>query len=304
MTWRLMVHGGCGAMRPGGLDPDQEVAARDGLNAALDAGEAVLSKGGSALDAVEAAARVLEDDPVFNAGRGSVLNYDGAIDLDAAIMDGATRNAGAVAGIKTVRCPIALARAVMEQSSHVLLSFEGAEEFAREHGFETVDNSYFETAERRAQLDKVLAAGGHFDADVKYGTIGAVAVDESGHVAAATSTGGLTAKRWGRIGDSPLIGSGTYADDRSAAISATGSGEYFIRAVAAHQVADRIRLAGSSLQRAVDDTLADIKEMGGTGGLIAVTPSGDAAWGFTTPGMYRGVAGPGGRTVAVYSEDR
>jgi len=299
-----MVHGGCGAMRPGGLDPDQEVAARDGLNAALDAGEAVLSKGGSALDAVEAAARVLEDDPVFNAGRGSVLNYDGAIDLDAAIMDGATRNAGAVAGIKTVRCPIALARAVMEQSSHVLLSFEGAEEFAREHGFETVDNSYFETAERRAQLDKVLAAGGHFDADVKYGTIGAVAVDESGHVAAATSTGGLTAKRWGRIGDSPLIGSGTYADDRSAAISATGSGEYFIRAVAAHQVADRIRLAGSSLQRAVDDTLADIKEMGGTGGLIAVTPSGDAAWGFTTPGMYRGVAGPGGRTVAVYSEDR
>ena len=291
-------------MRPGGLDPDQEVAARDGLNAALDAGEAVLSKGGSALDAVEAAARVLEDDPVFNAGRGSVLNYDGAIDLDAAIMDGATRNAGAVAGIKTVRCPIALARAVMEQSSHVLLSFEGAEEFAREHGFETVDNSYFETAERRAQLDKVLAAGGHFDADVKYGTIGAVAVDESGHVAAATSTGGLTAKRWGRIGDSPLIGSGTYADDRSAAISATGSGEYFIRAVAAHQVADRIRLAGSSLQRAVDDTLADIKEMGGTGGLIAVTPSGDAAWGFTTPGMYRGVAGPGGRTVAVYSEDR
>jgi beta-aspartyl-peptidase (threonine type) len=219
-------------------------------------------------------------------------------------MDGAARDAGAVAGLKTVRCPIALARAVMEQSSHVLLSFEGAEQFAREHGFESVDNSYFETAERRSQLDKVLAAGGHFDADVKYGTIGAVAVDQSGHVAAATSTGGLTAKRWGRIGDSPLIGAGTYADDRSAAISATGSGEYFIRAVAAHQVAERIRLGGSSLQRAIDDTLADIREMGGTGGLIAVAPSGDAAWGFTTPGMYRGVAGPGGRTVAVYSDER
>ena len=304
MAWRLMVHGGCGAMRPGGLDPEQEDAARAGLNAALDAGEGILSAGGSALDAVEAAARVLEDDPVFNAGRGSVLNYDGGIDLDAAIMDGATRDAGAVAGIRTVRCPIALARAVMEQSSHVLLSFDGAEEFAREHGFETVDNSYFETPERRAQLDKVLAAGGHFDADVKYGTIGAVAVDEAGHVAAATSTGGLTAKRWGRIGDSPLIGSGTYADDRSAAISATGSGEYFIRAVAAHQVADRIRLAGASLQQAVDDTLADIKEMGGTGGLIAVAPSGEAAWGFTTPGMYRGLAGPGIRTVGVYSDDR
>ena len=291
-------------MRPGGLDPQQEVAARAGLNAALDAGEQVLSRGGSALDAVEAAARVLEDDPVFNAGRGSVLNYDGGIDLDAAIMDGATRDAGAVAGIKTVRCPIALARAVMERSSHVLLSFDGAEEFAREHGFEMVDNTYFETAERRAQLDKVLASGGHFDADVKYGTIGAVAVDEAGHVAAATSTGGLTAKRWGRIGDSPLIGSGTYADNRSAAISATGSGEYFIRAVAAHQVADLIRLAGASLQQAVDETLADIRDMGGTGGLIAVVPSGEAAWAFTTPGMYRGVAGPDGRTVGVYSDER
>jgi beta-aspartyl-peptidase (threonine type) len=304
MAWRLMVHGGCGAMRPGGLDPDQEGAARGGLNAALDAGEAILSAGGSALDAVEAAARVLEDDLVFNAGRGSVLNYDGGIDLDAAIMDGATRGAGAVAGIRTVRCPIALARAVMEQSSHVFLSFDGAEDFAREHGFEMVDNHYFETPERRTQLDKVLAAGGHFDAEVKYGTIGAVAVDEAGHVAAATSTGGLTAKRWGRIGDSPLIGAGTYADDRSAAISATGSGEYFIRAVAAHQVADRVRLAGAGLQQAVDDTLADIKALGGTGGLIAVAPSGQAAWGFTTPGMYRGVAGPGGRTVAVYSDER
>jgi beta-aspartyl-peptidase (threonine type) len=304
MTWRLMVHGGCGMMRPGGLDPEQEGAARAGLNAALDAGEAILAAGGSALDAVEAAARLLEDDPVFNAGRGSVLNYEGGIDLDAAIMDGATRDAGAVAGIKTVRCPISLARAVMEQSAHVLLSFEGAEEFAREHGFETVDNSWFETTERRAQLDKVLAAGGQFDADVKYGTIGAVAVDAAGHVAAATSTGGLTAKRWGRIGDSPLIGAGTYADDRSAAISATGSGEFFIRAVAAHQVADRIRLGGAGLQQAVDETLADIREMGGTGGLIAVARSGEAAWGFTTSGMYRGVAGPDGRTVAVYKDER
>lgn len=304
MTWRLMVHGGCGAMRPGGLDPDQEEAARLGLGAALNAGERILVGRGSALDAVEAAARVLEDDPVFNAGRGSVLNYDGGIDLDAAIMDGATRNAGAVAGLTTVRCPISLARAVMEKTSHVLLSFEGAEEFAREQGFETVDPAWFETEERRAQLDKVLAAGGKFDADVKYGTIGAVAVDEAGHVAAATSTGGLTAKRWGRIGDSPLIGAGTYADDRSVAVSATGSGEYFIRAVAAHQVAGRIALAGASLRQAVDDTLADIKQLGGTGGLIAVLPSGEAAWGFTTSGMYRGVAGPDGRQVGVYADAR
>jgi beta-aspartyl-peptidase (threonine type) len=304
MTWRLMVHGGCGAMRPGGLDSAQEDAARMGLGAALDAGERILAEGGSALDSVEAAARVLEDDPVFNAGRGSVLNYEGGIDLDAAIMDGASRDAGAVAGVKTIRCPISLARAVMEKTSHVLLSFEGAEEFAREHGFDTVDPAWFETVERRAQLDMVLAAGGQFDAGVKYGTIGAVAVDSAGHLAAATSTGGLTAKRWGRIGDSPLIGAGTFADDRSAAVSATGSGEYFIRAVAAHQVAERIRLAGASLQQAIDDTLADIREMGGTGGLIAVAPSGEAAWGFTTSGMYRGVAGPDGRQVAVYAGER
>ena len=304
MTWRLMVHGGCGAMRPGGLDPAQEDAACSGLNAALDAGERILADGGSALDAVEAAARVLEDDPVFNAGRGSALNYEGGIDLDAAIMDGATRDAGAVAGIHSVRCPISLARAVMERSSHVLLSFEGAEEFAREHGFETVDPRWFETEERRAQLDKVLAAGGHFDADVKYGTIGAVAVDDAGHLAAATSTGGLTAKRWGRIGDSSLIGAGTYADDRSAAVSATGSGEYFIRAVAAHQLAERVRLTGATLQQALDATLADITQLGGTGGLIAVSPSGEAAWGFTTSGMYRGVVGRDGRKVAVYQEER
>ena len=304
MAWRLMVHGGCGAMRPGGLDPEQEDGARAGIGAALDAGEQVLRRGGSALDAVEAAARVLEDDPLFNAGRGSVLNYEGGIDLDAAIMDGATRNAGAVAGLRTVRCPISLARAVMEHSAHVLLSMDGAEQFAREHGLETVDNRWFETPERRAQLDKVLASGGAFDADVKYGTIGAVAVDEAGHVAAATSTGGLTAKRWGRIGDSPLIGCGTYADDRSAAVSATGSGEYFIRAVAAHQVAERVRLGGAALQQAVDATLAEIKELGGTGGLIAVAPDGAAAWGFTTPGMYRGLAGPDGRKVAVYVDER
>jgi len=291
-------------MRPGGLNPAQDDAARAGLNAALDAGEAILARGGAALDAVEAAARVLEDDPVFNAGRGSALNYDGAIDLDAAIMDGSTRNAGAVAGVRTIRCPISLARAVMEKSSHVLLSFDGAEEFARNHGFATVENRWFETEERRAQLETVLAAGGEFDADVKYGTIGAVAVDSAGHVAAATSTGGLTAKRWGRIGDSPLIGAGTYADDRSAAVSATGSGEFFMRAVAAHQLAERLRLGGASLRQALDDTLADIRDLGGTGGLIAVTPAGEAAWGFTTSGMYRGVAGPDGRRVAVYQDER
>jgi beta-aspartyl-peptidase (threonine type) len=167
---------------------------------------------------------------------------------------------------------------------------------------EHVENAWFVTAERRRQLDELLAHGG-FDADVKYGTVGAVAVDGHGHVAAATSTGGLTAKRWGRIGDSPLIGAGTYADDRSAAVSATGSGEYFIRAVAAHQLAERVRLGGETLQVALDGVLADITELGGTGGLIAVAPNGETAWGFTTRAMYRGMADRAGRTVAIYADE-
>ncbi len=294
--WRLVIHGGCGAMR---LTAEEEAAGLGGLGRALDAGEAVLRSGGPALDAAEAAARVLEDDPAFNAGRGSVLNADGRIELDAAIMDGRTRAAGAVAGLRTVRSPIGAARAVMERSPHVLLSYDGAEEFAREQGLETVDPSWFEVPERRAMLRKVLAAGGAFDADVKYGTIGAVAVDVDGHVAAATSTGGLTAKRWGRIGDSPLIGAGTYADDRAAAVSATGSGEYFIRAAAAHELAARMRMLGEDLQTALDAVLADLGGLGGKGGLIAVSPQGEAAWGFTTAGMYRGEASEDGRRVAV-----
>jgi beta-aspartyl-peptidase (threonine type) len=301
--WRLMVHGGAGSMRPGRLDPEQERCARDGLEAALTAGSAILDKSESALDAVEAAVRVLEEDPCFNAGRGSVLTATGCIELDAAIMDGRTRAAGAVSGLRTTRAPISLARRLLDQGPHVFLSGHGADDFARDHGFEQVDNSWFETPERRRQLKELLAAAG-FDDEVKYGTVGAVAVDVEGHVAVATSTGGLTAKRWGRVGDSPLIGAGTYADDRSAAVSATGSGEYFIRAVAANQLAERMRLGGQSLQQALDAVLADIEALGGKGGLIAVAPDGDAAWGFTTPAMYRGMADATGRTVAIYSDDQ
>ena len=302
MDWTLVIHGGCGAMRPDCLPPEQEESARAGLNAALDAGEAILAQGGEALDAVEAAARVLEEDPAFNAGRGSVLSADGRVELDAAIMDGRDRRAGAVAGLTTTRAPISAARAVMEHSPHVLLTYDGADRFARERGLGQVANDWFVTPERRAQLERIVAAGGTFDSAIKYGTIGAVACGTSGHVAAATSTGGLTAKRWGRIGDSPLIGAGTYADDRAAAVSATGLGEAFIRSVAAHELAARIRLTGAGLQEALDAVLADIAALGGSGGLIAVAPSGEAAWGFTTPGMYRGRASAAGREVAVYSE--
>ena len=304
MSWKLVIQGGSGSMRRGGLTAELDEAGRAGLGFALDAGETILSAGGSALDAVEAAARVLEEDPCFNAGRGSVLAYDGHVELDAAIMDGRDRRAGAVAGLRSTRAPISAARAVMEQSPHVLMSYEGADDFACEAGLEQVPNRWFVTPERRRQLAELLAEGsGAFDADIKYGTIGAVAVDLDGHVAAATSTGGLTAKRWGRIGDAPLIGAGTYADDRAGAVSATGLGEVFIRAVAAHELCARVRMSGAGLQEALDAVLAEVQALGGNGGLIAVAPSGEAAWGFTTPGMYRGMAGPDGRRVAIYGED-
>lgn len=289
-------------MRPGQLAPEIEQGVRSGLERALEAGAAILERGGTAVDAVEAAARALEEHENFNAGRGSVLAADGSIELDAAIMDGRTRRAGSVAGLATTRAPISLARLLMDRGPHVFLSGPGADAFAADAGLEQVANHWFETAERRRQFEE-LSAGGGFDQEVKYGTIGAVAVDIDGHLAVATSTGGLTGKRWGRIGDSPLIGSGTYADDRSAAVSATGSGEYFIRAVAAHQLAERVRLSGESLQAALDHVLADIRSLGGTGGLIAVAPDGDAAWGFTTAAMYRGVADMSGRTVAIYSDE-
>lgn len=289
-------------MRPGLLTREGELAVRDGLHAALAAGESILRKGGSALDAVEAAVRVLEEDPTFNAGRGSVMTAEGCIELEATIMDGKDRSAGAVAGLRTTRAPVSLARLLLTEGPHVFLSGEGADQFAREHGLEQVDNLWFEIPERRRQLDEFLETG-RFDDEMKYGTVGAVALDSMGHVAASTSTGGLTAKRWGRVGDTPLIGCGTFADDRSAAISATGSGEYFIRTVAAHQLAERIRLGGESVQQALDSTVADIGALGGKGGLIAVGSNGDAAWGFNTLSMYRGISSSSERRVLIYADE-
>lgn len=299
--WRLVIHGGAGSERIAHGDPRHEQGARDGLSRALTAGAAILREGGAAVDAVEAAARVLEEDPYFNAGVGSVLTSTGEVELDASIMDGRTRRAGAVAGLKTTRAPISLARHLMEQGPHVFLSGEGADAFAAKAGLEQVDNRVFIVDERERQLTEALSQE-HFD-PIKYGTVGAVAVDTRGHVAAATSTGGITAKQWGRIGDSPLIGGGTYADDRSVAVSATGSGEYFIRSVAAHELAARIRIGREPLQQALDAVLADIQSLGGKGGLIAVTPGGDFAWGFTTPAMYRGIADGDAVTVAIYADE-
>jgi len=301
--WKLVIHGGAGVIERARMTPEKDKAIRSALDHALQTGSKVLASGGSALDAVEAAVKELEDDPNFNAGRGAVFTHDARIEHDASIMDGRDRSAGAVTGVTTTRHPISLARSVMEKSGHVFLSREGADEFSRLQGLEQVPNDWFKTPERLRQLEEKKAKNlSALEVEYKYGTVGAVALDAHGHVAAATSTGGTTGKRWGRIGDSPVIGAGTYADDRSAAVSATGTGEYFIRSVAAHSVAERVRLGGEGLQAALDGVLADIKALGGDGGMIAVTPKGEVAWGFNTPGMYRGMADSKGRKVGLYSE--
>ena len=303
--WSLVVHGGAGQIMRDRITAAQDRAIRIALGQALIAGSELLAQGSSAVDAVEAAVKILEDDPNFNSGRGAVFTYEGRNELDAAIMDGATRAAGAVAGVTATRNPVSLARAVMEQSPHVMLSGAGADQFSVEHGLEQADSAWFATPERLANLEELKAAGsGGYDVDLKYGTVGAVAVDSSGHVAAATSTGGITGKRWGRIGDSPLIGAGTYADDRACAVSATGAGEFFIREGVAHQICARVRLAGDALLSAADTVMAAVKALGGNGGVIVVAPDGQACWSFTTPGMFRGRIKSGGAAeIAVYGDE-
>ena len=303
--WSIAVHGGAGTILRDALSEPQRREHEAGLGAALDAGSKILAEGGGALDAVAAAVVLLEDDPRFNAGRGATFTFDGRIELDAAIMDGRDRAAGAVAGVASVRNPVLLARAVMEQGPHVFLAGAGAERFAREHGFEAVDPTWFETPERRRQLDEFRERKtGWFDSSVKYGTVGAVALDAGGHLAAATSTGGLTGKRWGRIGDSPVIGAGTYADDRACAVSATGAGEFFIRAGVAHEICARMRLRGEDARTAAEAVIAEVGALGGDGGVIVAEPGGDTVFAFNTPGMYRGRAdSEGAREVAIFAGD-
>ncbi len=305
VSWSLVVHGGAGQITRERTTPDTEAAVRAALGRALDAGQAVLASGGPAVDAVEAAVRVLEDDPHFNAGRGAALSFEGVAELDAAIMDGRNRDAGAVARVTTTRNPVSLARAVMDKSRHVFLAGIGADAFSRDSGVEQADPEWFVTPERRANLRDLKASNADaYDVDMKYGTVGAVACDGAGHVAAATSTGGVTGKRWGRIGDTPIIGAGTYADDRCCAVSATGAGEYFLRAGAGHAIAALVRLAGASPQEAADAVLADIVALGGTGGLIVTTAAHDVVWSFTTPGMHRARATAAGmREIAMFGDE-
>ncbi len=301
--WTLVIHGGSGSMTRETLSAAEDEGARAGLALAIEAGAAILRAGGDALDAVCAAVQVLEDDPHFNAGRGSVFSWEGVNELDAAIMDGRRRTAGAVSSVTATRHPIALARRVMEDGRHVLLSGTGADAFSREAGLEQVDPAWFALPERRRQLDEIKAGTG-FDSAMKYGTVGAVACDSQGHVAAATSTGGLTAKRWGRIGDSPLIGAGTYADDRACAVSCTGAGEYFIRTSAAHEIAARVRLSDENVVDAAGLVIEEIGHMGGKGGVITVAPNGAGGWAFNTPGMYRAIARADMEpAIAIYGDE-
>jgi len=299
----IAIHGGAGSIPRHLLTQSEEKHYRAGLESALDAGYAVLERGGSSLDAVSTAVRLLEDDPLFNAGRGAALTRDGAVELDAAIMDGRQQRAGAVACVRTVKNPIDLARRVMETTRHVLLVGAGAEEFAAEEGFEPVPNTYFQTDERRQQLESTQR--GQRTSELvgsPQGTVGAVALDSNGNLAAATSTGGMTNKRTGRVGDSPIIGAGTYAKNGVCAVSATGHGEYFMRAVVAYHICNAVEFRGLSLQDAAREMLRTILPgLGGTGGIIAVDVSGQVVMDFSSEGMFRGARdATGRREVAIY----
>jgi beta-aspartyl-peptidase (threonine type) len=305
----LVIHGGAGVVKQD-MTPAKEKAVRAALTLALQTGYAQLKAGKSALDAVTAAITVLEDDPDFNAGKGAVFTHDGRNELDAAIMDGNTLRAGAVAGVQHIRNPILLARAVMEQSPHVMLAGAGAEAFAQSIGMPLVDPSYFRTDERWQQLQKALQedAANQPHADVEtakhFGTVGAVALDASGNLAAGTSTGGMTDKRWDRIGDSPIIGAGTYANS-GCAVSGTGWGEYYIRTVAAHAICMRVTQMRIPLKRAAAVVInQEIPALGGNGGAIALDATGHVAMPFNTDGMFRGWMGADGIAhVAIYGDE-
>lgn len=295
----IVIHGGAGTMDKEQMTPQREAEYRAKLTEAVQAGHVILAKGGTSLDAVVAAVTILEDSPLFNAGRGAVLNRTGQIELDASIMEGRALAAGAVTGVTETQNPILLARAVMEQTPHVMLAGAGAEALARAQGLPQVPNSYFETERRRRAWERENqkssgasergAAPRIGDAgQTGFGTVGAVALDQHGNLAAATSTGGRLNKWPGRVGDTPIIGAGTYANNRTCAVSATGHGEFFMRAVAAHRVSARMELGRQELRAAASTVLREIEALGGTGGLIAIDRKGRVALPFNTPGMYRG----------------
>lgn len=324
--WAIVLHGGAGVIERSSMTPEADAEYRASLKRAITTGGAVLDKGGSAVDAIEAAIRVLEDDPLFNAGRGAVFAADGTNQMDAAIMDGATMRAGAVADVQHTRNPISLARSVMEKSPYVLLIGSGADAFAEHVGFAREPQSYFFTERRWDSLVKQLQKENlpipsrpqgappapskplaFFETPEthKYGTVGMVALDRNGNIAAGTSTGGIQAKRWNRVGDSPLIGAGTYASNQSCAVSATGTGEYFIRLTVARTICALVQYKGMRLQAAADEVVQhQLSAMHGDGGVIALTPDGQLAWSFNTPGMFRAKLQQGGTPqIGVYRDE-
>lgn len=315
-NWGLVIHGGAGTIDRAKMTPEREKEYHAALGRALTAGSDILKRGGSSLDATEAAVRVLEDDPHFNAGKGSVFTSAGVNELDASIMDGKTRKAGAVANVKHVKNPISLARMLMEKSEHVktkeprvgpvMMVAEGAEAFAKENGLEMVEEKYFFTQQRWDSLQRIKEAekqGGagrkkfFISEEDRHGTVGAVALDQNGNLAAATSTGGVTNKRPGRIGDSPIIGAGTYANNQTCAVSCTGDGEFFIRAGVAHEIHAMMQYGGMKLQDAAQRALDQAKDLGGEGGLIAIDKNGEVALPFNSNGMYRGYVDRAGKFV-------
>jgi len=303
--WSIALHGGAGTLQRATMTPEREAEYTASLQAALDAGAAILSEGGTSEDAVLAVITLLEDDPLFNAGRGAVLTWDNGISHDASLMLGADRSAGAIAGVSTIRHPILLAQAVMQDGRHVMLSGEGAEEFADDTALERAETEWFVTVPRLEALERYRAREiADIDDEHRFGTVGAVARDREGNLAAGTSTGGMTGKRWDRIGDSPIIGAGTYADNRSCAVSATGSGEYFIRAVVAKSICDLIHLTGMGPQEAGDNLMAEVAELGGSGGVIVVSAQGETAFSFNTSGMYRGRADSTGvNEIGIFNDE-
>ncbi len=308
--YAIAIHGGAGTILKEHITEEKEKAIRAVLDKALETGRKILDEGGTSMDAVQQTIIVLENSEYFNAAKGAVFNHEGKNELDASFMDGKTQNAGAIGGVSNIKNPILLARAVLEKSNHVLLTGKGAETFADEVGIEKVDPAYFRTEARWESLqrakDKEAKTGFKFDQgeDFKYGTVGCAALDRHGNLAAGTSTGGMTNKRYNRIGDSPIIGAGTYADNATCAVSSTGHGEYFMRYVVAYDIHARMAYGKESFQDAANTVIMKtLKEKGGTGGIIGVDKYGNVAMPFNTPGMYRGYAKPGEKKIFIYAED-
>jgi beta-aspartyl-peptidase (threonine type) len=320
--WSIVVHGGAGVIERASLTPELEAQYRAALQRAVTSGGEILERGGSSLDAVETVIRDMEDDPLFNAGRGAVFSAEGRNELDASIMDGRTRAAGAVAGVRRTRHPISAARAVMERSRHVMLVGEGAEAFARAQGLEEVDPSYFFTERRWRQLEQNLRsnnlpiparpanappaprAESAWPDDHQFGTVGVVARDMNGDIAAGVSTGGTTGKRWGRVGDTPVIGAGGYAQNGVCGVSATGTGEYFIRVGVARAICARMEFGGESVRQAAAAAMAEVGALGGDGGVIVLDGQGRHAWAMNTPGMYRAHLQSGGApSVGIFADE-